>query len=164
MKTIFSILFVCSSFLLFGQATFTDSNGTIIINKNLSKEDQIKQLKRGSYVESHILGDSVTYGLNQFEKSMVYFTQSSGAYAIEQKRVIKPVIYKKIYALDEYYIKSIAAGKLGVLDVRPKYVKILAKASKLVDFDTKKVEQDLKKLKDPEQIEAYFLKIKFNEN
>lgn len=144
-----------------GQATVQDQNGTILINRNQSIEDISKNLKRGSFEGGHLLGDSVAMALNSFERVYTYFVPGHGAYALEEKKVIKPVIYEKIHILDRYYTKAAKKGTGVSLEaMRKNYHAILSTATELISFDTKKLEDDIRGIKNPSELEAMFLRIK----
>lgn len=156
------LLFILMQFSnAYSQAVISEQNGTILINRNQSEEEIARNLKRGSYNESHLLGDSVSHELNEFEKAYVYYLPGSGAYATEQKKVIKPIIYEKIHFLDKNYTKMARKSLQSIPELRYKFIKILNIATPLVSFDTKKVDQDLSTIKDVQSIENYFLRIKF---
>ncbi len=117
-------------------------------------------LKRGSYVGPHILGDSVTSILNNFENEYVYFKPTYGAYAVEEKVIMKRTIYKKVHDFDKYISKTYLADPSAKQEVTDRLVSVIKIGIKLLDFDTNQVEMEIKKL-DPPDFEKYLLGLQF---
>jgi hypothetical protein len=158
----FSVLLCIISYVNSGaQAMVTNSSGVIILNPN--ERTQMSNLKRGSYEGNHVLGPEVAERMNTFESIYVFYTSEGGAYPVERKNVIKPDIYKATKTVEKSYIKGMRNSKISTQDVANNFIPFLDLAIKLADFQTDKVEQELKNLKDASDIEAYFLKIRLNE-
>lgn len=117
-------------------------------------------LKRGSYVGPHLLGDSVTSLLNNFERQYVYFKQTYGAYAVEEKVIMKPGIYKKIHDFDKYIVRTYVSDPSAKQEVTVRLVTVINIGIKLLNFDTNQVEKEIKKL-EPLDFEKYMLGLQF---
>ncbi len=117
-------------------------------------------LKRGSYVGPHILGDTVTNLLNNFEKEYVYFKPTHGAYAVEEKVIMKRTIYKKVHDFDKFIIKTFLDDPSAKQEVTTRLVSVINIGMKLLNFDTNQVEKDIKKLEPPD-FEKYLLGLQF---
>lgn len=117
-------------------------------------------LKRGSYVGPHILGDSVTNLLNNLEKEYVYFKPTYGAYAVEEKVIMKRTIYKKVHDFDKYITKTFVDDPSAKQEVTTRLVSVINIGIKLLNFDTNQVEKDIKKL-EPADFEKYLLGLQF---
>lgn len=159
----FGYLFLCPQFA-YSQAALINADGIIMLIPNQNPEDNRKFLKRGSYDEtSHLLGDSIRYKLNEFEKTYVYFESGNGAYPVEQRFVIKPELYKKIKSVDKALVKLAREKKLSINEAQTKLSFILSMSLKLVNYDTRQVEKDIKRLTKPEDVINYLLKIRLYE-
>lgn len=110
----------------------------------------------------HILGDSVTSLLNNFEREYVYFKPTYGAYAVEEKVIAKRIIYKKVHDFDKYIIKSYESDPTlaNKAAVTTRLVAVINIGIKLLNFDTNQVEKDIKKL-EPAEFEKYLLGLQF---
>jgi hypothetical protein len=117
-------------------------------------------LKRGSYVGPHILGDSVTSLLNNFEREYVYYKPTYGAYAVEEKVIMKHTIYKKVHDFDKYIIKAYLSDPSAKQEVTTRLVAVINRGIKLLNFDTNQVEKEIKKLEPPD-FEKYLLGLQF---
>lgn len=146
---------------VFSQAMVSDSgSGVTYLNKNEGSKG-LDDYKRGYYVGPHVLGDTITMLLNRFETDYVYYIPGDGAYAVTEKKIIKPIIYKAIKRVNKYYEKSVDKNKVSEAVAYGKMKMILNKGIRLRDYYTEKVEADLKKMKDPVAIEEYLSKIEF---
>ena len=157
----FILLITSTSQLLYAQANLTSSNGVIILNPNQSAE-LINSLTRGSYTGPHFFGDSITYKMNQFEKMYTYYQPGNGAYAVETKMILKPEIYKKVKMLEKAYVKDVKKNRLDIREAEHKLSKTLSLAIKLMDYDTKALENELILVETAEKVEVYFSNIKLN--
>lgn len=147
------------------QAVVSDSQGMMYLNKNESEPSDLG-IKRGYYVGPHVLGDSITQLLNKFEEEYVYYKKTEGAYATEEKKNIKFSIYKAVHRVDDYYVKGIKKGKIDasrIGEAKKNLKMILSKGIRLKSYFTVQVEEDLRKVKAPEEIILYFEKIKFKD-
>lgn len=117
-------------------------------------------LKRGSYVGPHILGDSVTNLLNNLEREYVYFKPTYGAYAVEEKVILKRTLYKKVHDFDKYIAKEYLSDPSAKQEVTARLVSVINIGIKLLSFDTNQVEKDIKKL-EPADFEKYLLGLQF---
>lgn len=118
-------------------------------------------LKRGSFVGPHLLGDTITYKLNILEKSYVYFKPTSGAYAVEEKVVLKRNIYKKVKEFDDFITKSYVKGLVTREDAQQRLSNIVDIGIKLMNFDTKQLEKDVRKVSTPVDFERLMNELKF---
>lgn len=159
------ILLLSSLFLIstqiFSQSIANDNTGVLYLYRNES--NTANSFKRGAYAGDHVLGDTISIKLNEFEKRYIYFKPGSGAYAIEEKVTLKPQIYKSIKRVDNYFSKQFSGNKMSRKESSDRFSAVLDVAIKLINYDTKQVELDLRKINDPLAIEKYLLKIKFSE-
>jgi hypothetical protein len=155
------VCFFVSLGFAWGQASFGSSGGVIFLNKNSSTENA--GIKRGSFVGEHFFGDSVAMTSNTFEKLYVYYSMTTGAYPTERENILKPGIYKSVKKMEKYLIKSVKDGSISLQEGRTRYYSALLKAIKLKNYETSKVETELKSIKNPALIEELFKKISFND-
>lgn len=161
MKFLVFFIFLCFSQNLIGQNIYHEGNSSIFYLKPLGTSGPA-DAKRGSYVGPHIFGDSLTYLMNEFEKKYVYYKMSSGAYSVEEKVVLKRNIYKKVHEFNSFITKSFAHGLVPVEDGATRLQRVLKVGVKLIDYETRQVEIDVKKIKVPTEFEKYLLSLKFN--
>ena len=117
-------------------------------------------LKRGSYVGPHVLGDSITHALNNFEREFVYFKSTAGGYAVEEKVVLKRSLYKNIHDFDKYISKAYESNLLSKEEATLRLGNVINTGIKLLNFDTHQLEKDTKKL-DPVDFEKYLKNLQF---
>ncbi len=117
--------------------------------------------KRGSYVGPHLLGDSITYALNNFEKAYVYYKTSSGAYPVEEMVVLKRNIYKKVHDFETFISKSYALNLVSKQDAAKRLLSVTNISLKLLSYDTRQLEKEVKKLDVPTDFENYLNELKF---
>lgn len=164
MKKIISITFLAS--LIYGisysQNLYSSGAGGAMLYLKPMKSEGPKGLKRGSYVGEHVLGDTVSQLLNTFEKTYVYYKKSSGAYPVEEKVVLKTPVYKKVKTFDSYITKKYQEDEIKSGEASSRLQKVLTTAIKLMNYDTKQVEKDIKKIAEPEDVEKYLNNIVFN--
>ncbi len=159
----FLVFLFCFDNYLFSQASVTESNGVFILNPN-QKSDEGKSFRRGTYTDAHFFGEDITSKLDLFERNYVYYVPGTGAYAVEEKKILKPEIYKKIKYLDKSLVKSVKQGKMDLENASSKFSSIISLSIKLLNYDTSNVEKDLKKMNnDINEIVAYFEKIRLHE-
>jgi len=157
------IIFSCHSFSCYSQATMSETNGVFILNPN-QKSDEGKSFRRGTYTDVHFFGEDITSKLDLFERNYVYFLPGTGAYAVEEKKILKPEIYKKIKFLDKSFVKAVKQNKMNLEDASIKFSSIVSLSIKLLNYDTANVEKDLKKMNnDLNDVIAYFEKIRLHE-
>lgn len=116
-------------------------------------------LMRGSFVGPHLLGDTITYLFNEFEKEYVFYKKTSGAYPVEEMVIQKRQIYKSVHQLDDYFKKILLDGSITKPEAVSRFRKILEIGLKLSRFETAQFEKDLKKIRDPEEKEEFFQKL-----
>lgn len=124
-------------------------------------ENSPENVKRGSYVGPHLLGDTLTDKLNDFEKKYVYYKQTYGGYPVEEKVILKKNIYKKIHDFNDFIVKSCSTGSMTPSEAAQRLAKILNIGIKLASFDTRQLEKDVKKLAEPEEFEKYLSRVRF---
>jgi hypothetical protein len=151
-----------SKTISFGQAFVSGSSGVLMLNPNAGSTQLKTSLKRGAFIGPHFFGDSIAYKMNQLEQTYVYYQPGTGAYAVEQKIIIKPDIYKKIKSLERHYISLVKKNDALLEESTLKLSNNLKLALKLMNYDTKNVERDLKRIRKPAEIQSYFSKIRFN--
>lgn len=158
-KVLIPLLFFLIPTVVNGQAVVSDGAGGIYLNKNESTSSNDK--KKGFYVGPHILGDSITLLINAFENKYVYFQETGGAYNTEEKIVNKPNIYKAVNKVRKHYEKSFKKGKVNLNMAYFKLNKVYRLGIRLWDYQTYKVEKEIKQLKTVEEIENYLFALKF---
>jgi hypothetical protein len=144
-----------------GQASFGSSGGVVFLNKNSSTENA--GIKRGSFVGEHFFGDSVAILSNTFEKLYVYYTLTSGAYPTEREHINKPTVYKSVKKIEKNLINAVKNKSISLSEGKNRYLHILFISIKMKDYDTSKVETELKTIKNPSLLEEYFNNLKFND-
>ncbi|WP_436517506.1 hypothetical protein [Ekhidna sp. To15] len=155
-----------SAISLYGQARFSGSSeaygtgGVTYLNKSTTSLGE-DATKRGYYVGPHVLGDTITMLLNRFENDFVYYEMGTGAYAVEEKKVIKPSLHKAIWRVNKYYEKKVDAGDITERNAYIRMKAVVSKGIKLKNYYTEDIEAKLKKMKKAPEIEAYLDKIKF---
>lgn len=156
-------------FLLFSFATLsaqnvatTTSSGIVYLYPNEAEVD-VNKYKRGSYAGPHILGEEIDKQLNLFEQNFVYYKKGDGAYAVEEKHVLKPNIYKAVNRVVKQYTKQFKKGKVSAEEAEAAISSALEVGNKLIRFQTEKVEYDLEKVKSVDYIEKYLENIQFRE-
>ena len=117
--------------------------------------------KRGYYVGPHVLGDTITMLMNKFQNDYVYYESTGGAYNVEEKKIIKPSIYRAILKVNKHYEKAVSKGNITEGNAYGRMKSILRKGIELKNYYTEDVEVQLKKLKKAEDIERYLDTIKF---
>lgn len=155
-----SIIFV--SFTSFSQQNLYSggANGTVLYLKPMSNSVS-PNLRRGSYVGMHILGDTISAQLNIFEKKYVYFKMSSGAYPVDERVVLKRNLYKKIKEFEEFIVKSYSSKLISRYTAQIRLDQVLSIGIRLLNYDTRQVEREVKKIKTPTEFEKYILNLKF---
>ena len=153
----FVILFVSHSWA--SAQNLYSSGGGVIYLKPLSAASPAN-LKRGSYVGPHVLGDSITHALNNFEREFVYFKSTAGGYAVEEKVVLKRILYKNIHDYDKYISKAYESNLLSKEEATLRLGNVINTGIKLLNFDTHQLEKDTKKL-DPVDFEKYLKNLQF---
>jgi hypothetical protein len=143
------------------QAVANDASGVMYLFPNEVRSNN--SFRRGVFAGQHIFGDTITYKMNEFEKKYVYFKPGNGAYAVEEKIILKPQIYKSIKKLDTFFEKEFSEGRMSVVVASDRFTKVLDVGLKLINFQTVQVEKDIKKLKDPLALEKYLLSLKFSQ-
>lgn len=161
MKLIGFLILLFFSQALVAQNIYHEGNSNIFYLKPMGTSAPA-DMKRGSYVGPHIFGDSVTYLMNEFERSYVYFKTSSGAYPVEEKVVLKRNIYKKVHEFEDFITKSFTHGLVTPEDGAKRLNRILKVGIKLMSYETRQVEMDVKKIKVPTEFEKYLLNLRFN--
>ncbi len=165
MKHILIILLILISLVncSHAQTSVTESNGVFILNPN-QKSDEGKSFRRGTYTDTHFFGEDITNKLDLFEKNYVYYLPGTGAYAVEEKKILKPEIYKKIKYIERSLVKAVKQNKMNLEDASKKLSYIVTLSIKLLNFDTSNLEKDLKRMDNNiNDIIAYFEKIRFHE-
>lgn len=164
MKKISALLFLLFAFTaLYAQNVATStSSGIIYLYPNESEVD-VNNYKRGSYSGSHILGEEVDKQLNEFEQNFVYYKKGEGAYAVEEKHVLKPNIYKAVNRVVKHYTKQFKKGRVPAEEANEAIINALEVGNRLIKFRTEKVEYDLDRVKSVNYIEKYLENIQFKE-
>jgi hypothetical protein len=144
---------------LFGQGVATESGGTIMLFKN--DGGSLDDKKRGYYIGPHVLGDTITTLMNEFEKSYVYYQKSGNAYAVEEKMYEKKYIYLPVRKVIRRYNKLLKRDKINEKEAKANLKMILEKAIKMKNYNTSPIEDELKGMKKADEIVAYFQDIKF---
>jgi hypothetical protein len=142
--------------------SFANDGGVVFLYRNES-EVIPDGLRRGTYSGTHPLGFSVAEKLNLFEREYVYFRKSTGAYATEEKIIIKKTLYRSIRKLDKFFINSSTSGVLSKQEAEKQYLDLLDIAIKLSRYNTEKVEVELQKLKNEEETIHFLMQIRFND-
>ncbi len=156
----------CILFLIFissngiAQNIYSSGAGSGVMLLKPINETSPRNLKRGSYIGPHVLGDSVTMAINNFEKEYVYFKPTSGAYAVEEKIIVKQNIYKKVHDFDRYIVKSFQSDFSSKQELTNRLLTVINVGTKLLNFDTQQVEREIKKL-GPVEFEKYLLNLQF---
>jgi len=153
----FVILFVSHSWA--SAQNLYSSGGGVIYLKPLSAASPAN-LKRGSYVGPHVLGDSVTHLLNNFEREYVYFKPTPGGYAVEEKVTLKRNIYKNTHDFDKYISQAYEVNLLSKEEATLRLGNVINTGIKLLNFDTNQLEKDIKKL-GPLDFEKYLANLQF---
>ena len=160
-KVLGSLLFIVLCYnTSFGQSMTSDSGGALYLYKS-ETSNPADLFKRGYYVGPHVLGDTITMLLNAFEQKFTYFKKSEGAYATEEKVVLKRDIYRAINQVNNYYEKGVKKGRISTDEAYSKVKAILTTGVKLMDYNTTQVESQLRKIKSIQETENYLLSIKF---
>lgn len=142
-----------------GQNIYSNGGNGVIYLRPLSSASPAN-LKRGSYVGPHVLGDSVTHLLNNFEREYVYFKPTSGGYAVEEKVTLKRNIYKNIHDFDKYISQAYEVNLLSKEEATLRLGTVINTGIKLLNFDTNQLEKDIKKL-GPLDFEKYLTNLQF---
>lgn len=158
-KSSFVIVLFFVNATVYAQAVASDA-GVIFLYPN-ETNSTLSNVRRGAFGGSHDLGEEISTKLNEFEKTFVYYKKSQGAYATEEKIVLKPAIYKSIKKMDKYYSKKALESPTAITDITAKYNSLLDIGIKLMKYNTTQVESRLKKIKDPAEIEKYFFSLSF---
>jgi hypothetical protein len=161
MKIVYLVLFLISSSACVAQNIYSNGGGSGVIFLKPLSEASPANMKRGSYVGPHVLGDSVTFLLNNFEKLYVYYKTSSGAYPVEEKVVLKRNIYKKVHDFDSFISKSYQANLVNGQEATGRLKKVLNIGIKLMSYDTNLLEKEVKKIDLPTDFERYLLELQF---
>lgn len=162
MKNTLSILCLFIATIAFSQFSETGAraDGIIYLNEQQTAEGSNAK-KRGYYVGPHVLGDTITMLLNKFENDYVYFQETGGAYSVEEKKIIKPSIYRAIKRVNKHYEKTLAKGQITEGNAYARLKAVIYKGLELKNYYTSDVEKRLQKIKKPEEIERYLTSIKF---
>jgi hypothetical protein len=160
MKIFSFLLFTFVSFSSLSQNIHNNIGDGIIYLKPMSSASP-SNLKKGSYVGPHLLGDSITYLLNNFEKQYVYYKTSSGAYPTEEKVILKTNIYKKVHEFDNFITKSYTYNLDTKKEAIARLTKVISIGVKLLYYDTRQLEKEVKKLKLPTDFERYLNELQF---
>lgn len=163
MKRFYFLLILTSiiSCSVHSQNMYSDSGGGGVLYLKPMSPDSPAYAKRGSFVGPHLLGDSVTSLLNTFEKSYVYYKSSSGAYPVEEMVVLKKSIYKKIHEFDNFISKSYTHKLISKEEAAKRLMKVTNIGIKLMSFDTRQLEKEVKRLNVPTDFERYLGELKF---
>ncbi len=158
------LILVCALIIyakLWGQNIYHKGGDDIFYLNTLDESDRRNTLKRGSYVGPHVLGDSITRLMNEFESEFVFYRNTGGAYPVEEKMVIKRPIYKGVHDFEKYLRELLKNKSVNEADAAVRLTRILKVSIKLVDYNTQELEKILKKTKDPLFFEQCILKIRF---
>ena len=136
-----------------------DDHGVTYLFKNTVSNENYR--KTGYYIGPHVLGDTITMLLNKFESEYVYFVESDGAYSIEEKKFLKPEIYKTVTKLNKHYEKELKKNRIDERDAYNKLNRILTIGIKLKYYQTVELESKLKQIKELIKKEDYLLAVKF---
>lgn len=142
-------LLLVSGPAVFSQALLSDQTGMIYFNK----QDYGRMAVELDKKMIDTFGDTVAYLVAVFESNYVTIIKNSGAYSVDEERILKPVIYKKVRYLGKKYLS--AKGETASNKV--KFKKVLMKAIDLASKDTSRLEEKLKGAKKVEEIEQLFL-------
>jgi hypothetical protein len=157
------LLLILVSFTVKSQSVANDG-GVMFLYPNEGAENSSPNVRRGSYANSHILGERVSDLLNSVEREYVYFKKSTGAYPTEEKIVKKKSIYGVIKKLDKYYVSLVSEKPNDLEQIEAEYVLLLDKILRMSKYHTEKVETDLRKIKNASDIIEYLkVKVKFKE-
>ncbi len=154
-------VFACAllvSMMSFGQAQVCYS-GVTYLNKNESRLGK-DATKRGYYVGPHALGDTITMLLNRFENDYVYYEEGDGAYRVEEKKIVKPSLYRAIKKIEKHYSKSLKKNSVDESYAYSRLKLIIRKGITLMNYDTREFEEQLRKIKSIERTEEFILKVK----
>jgi hypothetical protein len=160
MKILIFLLVSSFSIECFSQNIHNNIGDGIIYLKPLSSASP-SSLNRGSYVGPHLLGDTITDLLNNFEKQYVYYKTSSGAYPVEEKVVLKNNIYKKVHEFDNFITKSYTYNLDTKKEATTRLAHVISIGIKLLSYDTRQLEKEIKKLKLPTDFERYLNELQF---
>jgi len=131
---------------MYSQALLSDQNGMIYFNKQ--EYGRLPVDIDQKFVAA--FGDTVAYLMAVFESKYVTIVKNSGAYSVDEERILKPVIYKKVKYLGKKYLATQPNS-------REKFKKILLTAIALSTKDTSQLEDKLKETKKVEEIEQFIL-------
>lgn len=159
---IFIFIVSLVSYSVSAQNMYSDSGHAGVIYLKPMSEGSPSDAKRGSYVGPHLLGDSITYLLNRFEKAYVYYKASSGPYPVEEMVILKRTIYKKVHEFDDFITKSYIRSLVHREEARKRLMNVMGISLRLLNYDTRKLEKEVKKLEVPTDFERYLNELKFN--
>ena len=165
-KYSFFFIIIINAVTTYGQVRFSGDSETYgtgsvtYLNKRTTSLGE-DVTKRGYYIGPHALGDTITILLNKFENDFVYYEMGIGAYAVEEKKIIKPAIHKAVWRINKYYEKKVEKGDITEQNAYSRMKSVLKKAIRLKNYHTEDVEAKLKKIRKASEIEEYFDKIKF---
>jgi hypothetical protein len=153
------IIFACllTSLTLKAQKIVDPAGAVIYIYSEDDKPDE----RRGSYTAPHILGDEILRLANKIERTYVFYTPSGGAYSVEEKKINKPAIYNAYKKIDKHYTKQVQSGNIHQVYAAEELKEVYEVIFRLLNYETSSLEKDLKKIKDPESLVAYFKEVKF---
>lgn len=161
MRVCFATIFILVAWHLTIAQNVFYSGGSEIFYLNPLDDGVPANVKKGSYVTPHVLGDSITRLFNELESKYVYYKKSSGAYPVEEKVVLKRNIYAGIYDFNKFLLKSLDRKLISEKEAAARLTKVLKIGIKMAGYDTSGVEKDLKSIKIPTEFENYLLRIRF---
>jgi len=142
MKRVFFIALTCYATVSFGQKYQFDYLGT-------EKDDFLEE------TAEHYLGDDIGYKLLLLKDSYTFTTYDEIS-RTETSTVEKPTIYFSIKKVDKHYKKQFKKGVLEKEEAVKHMDSLLTVALNIKNQDTDELESDLRGIKDPSDIIAFF--------
>lgn len=155
--SIFVLFFISNKAI--SQATMNESGGIILLYKNDGESPEGK-LERGSYNDSHQLGDSISSLLNEVEKSYIYYSEETGAYSTKEKKIEKNGIYYPLQKVIKHYDKQLKKDKINEAKAYSDLVVILNNGIALKNYQTDQFELLLKNTKNKDELARLFKEVK----
>lgn len=145
MKTILLSVILCAAGLLGTAQEF-------VFNYNMKELDEVQQ---STDIKDHFLGEDIAKKMQLLKESYTY-KEVNEISQTEFTVVEKPSIYRSVNKMSKYLQKDVKKGRISKEKAYTQLDNVLNIAINIRYQDTEKLEKELWKIKEPENLKALF--------
>lgn len=147
MKTIYTTLILGLFLIPFAKSQEINS---FSFNNNVKLLD-VSQINPAD-VKSHKLGDDIAKKMVLLDDAYTKIEKAGPTSPVDKTIIRKPVIYNSIKKLNKYYLKGVKKSEIDTATAYEQFIHCLDVAIIIAHQNTSAFEENLKKIKDPQQI------------